>query len=46
MWGISIHADSRPMGYKLSYCGSHCLGKNILFKSALGHCDIEHYVLF
>ena len=41
MWGISILADFRPMGYKLSCCGSlwSSLGKNLLFKSALGHCD-------
>ena len=37
MWEISILVDFRPMGYKLSCCGS-CLGKNFLFKSALGHC--------
>ena len=40
MWGISILADFRPMGYKLSCCGSLCLGKDFLFKSALGHCGV------
>ena len=35
-WRISILADFRPMGYKLSCCGS--LGKNLLFKSILGRC--------
>jgi hypothetical protein len=24
-WGILIHGDFRPMGYKLSPCGSHWL---------------------
>ena len=32
MWGISILADFRPMGYKLSCCDS------LLFESVLGHC--------
>ena len=36
MWGISIHANFRPMGYKLVFG----LGKNLLFKSALGHCEM------
>ena len=26
MWGISIHADFRPMGFKLSPCGSRWFG--------------------
>ena len=34
---ILILADIRPMGYRLSCCGS--LGKDFLFKSILGHCD-------
>ena len=29
--------DFRHMGYKLSCCGS--LGKNLLFKYGLGHCE-------
>ena len=32
MWRISILADFRPMGSKLSCCGI------LLFKSVLGHC--------
>ena len=48
MWGISILADFRPMGYKLSCCGSLSktvfdLGKNLLFKSVLGHC-VNHLI--
>ena len=38
MWGISILADFRPIEYQLSCCGSLGLGKNLLVKSALGHC--------
>ena len=41
MWEISILADFRPMEYKLS-CGAVVvfgLGKNLLFKFALGHCE-------
>ena len=37
MWGISILADFRPMGYKLLCCQ---LGKNLSFKSVLGHCGL------
>ena len=37
MCKILILADIRPMGYRLSCCGS--LGKDFLFKSILGHCD-------
>ena len=33
MWGISILADFRLMGYKLSCCGSIC--------SILGHCAFD-----
>jgi hypothetical protein len=29
MWGISILADFRPMGYKLSCCGSTILSMNL-----------------
>ena len=38
MWGISILADFRPMGYKLSCCDSlwSGLGKNLLFKENAG----------
>ena len=39
MWGISILADFRPMGYKFSAVVVFGLGKNFLFKSILGHCD-------
>ena len=39
MWGISILADFRPMGYKLSCCDSVWSGLNVLFKSILGHCE-------
>ena len=40
MWGISILDDFKPMGYKLSCCGIvFGLGKNLLFKSILGHCE-------
>ena len=39
MWVILIPADFRPMGYKLSCCGSIWSGKNLLFKSILGRCD-------
>ena len=38
MWVILIPADFRPMGYKLSCCGSIWSGKNLLFKSILGRC--------
>ena len=37
-WGILVLADFRPMRYRLSCCGSQ--GKNLLFKSVLGHCYI------
>ena len=33
---FSIHADFRPMGYKLSPCGSRWLG--FLFNFIVGHC--------
>ena len=39
MWGISIHGDFRPMWHKLSCYGSLGLGKNLLCKSVLGHCE-------
>ena len=38
MWGISILADFRPVGCKLYDVVVFGLGKNFLFKSALGHC--------
>ena len=38
-WGISILADFRPIGYRLSCCGIFGLGKFLLLKSVLGHCD-------
>ena len=39
VWRISILADFRPMGYKLSCLGSlWSVGKDLLFKSVLGHC--------
>ena len=38
MWGISILADFRPMGCKFHAGVVFGLGKNFLFKSALGHC--------
>ena len=40
MWGISILADFRPMGYKLA-CSAVVvfgLGKDLLFKSVLERC--------
>ena len=37
--GISILGDFRPIGYKLSCCGS--LGKDLIFESVLGHCDMK-----
>ena len=38
--GISILADLRPRGNKLSCCDS--LGKKLLFKYVLGHCEALH----
>ena len=42
-WDISILADFRPIRYKLSCCDSlwsrYYVGKNLLFKSVLGHCE-------
>ena len=40
MWGISILADFKPMGY-ISFHAAVVfgLGKTLLFKSVLGHCD-------
>ena len=40
MWGISILADFRPMGYNYHAVVVFGLGKNFLFKSVLGHCEI------
>ena len=38
MWRISIHCDFDSLGGPLSPCVIG-LGKNVLFKSVLGHCD-------
>ena len=40
MWGISIHADFRPMGISFHTVVVFGLGKNLLFKSALEHCGM------
>ena len=43
MLGISILADFTTMGYKLSYAMVAFglgIGKDLLFKSALGHCEM------
>ena len=42
-WGISILAAFRPMGYKFSSWVVFGLGKNLLFKSILGHC-VHQYI--
>ena len=39
---ISILADFRPRGNKLSCCG---IGKNLFFKSILGHCVLRRKFL-
>ena len=39
MWGISILADFRPMGYKFHTVVVFGQGKNLLFESVLGHCE-------
>ena len=39
MWGISILADFRPMGISFHTVAVFGLGKNLLFKSVLGHCE-------
>ena len=39
MWRISILADIRPMGFHAVVVFG--LGKNLLFKSVLGHCVHE-----
>ena len=41
MFGISILADFRPMGYKLSCCGS-LWSSDLLLKSVLGHCLMRY----
>ena len=38
MWGISILADFRLMGYGFHAVVVFGLGKNLLFKSSLGRC--------
>ena len=42
MWGISILADFRPWGISFHAVVVFALGKNLLFKSVLGHCGKEH----
>ena len=42
MWGISILVDFRPMGISFHAVIVFGLGKNLLFKSVLGHCGIVH----
>ena len=43
MCSILIHADIRPIGYKLSYCGSFwSRDKNLSPKCILGRCDVMH----
>ena len=39
MWGISILADFRPMDISFHAVVVFALGKNLLFKFALGHCE-------
>ena len=42
MWGISIIADFRPMWYISFHAALFFgLGKDFLFKSALGHCALD-----
>ena len=38
MWGISIYADFRPMGYKIHPAVVVGLGNDLLFNSSVGHC--------
>ena len=38
MWGILILADFRPMSISFNAVIVFGLGKNLLFKSVLGHC--------
>ena len=40
-WGISICANFRPMVYKLHAVVVLGLGKNFLFKSIIGRCDLR-----
>ena len=44
MWGISIIADFRPMCISFHAVVVFDLGKNLLFKSALGHCVVKRYL--
>ena len=39
MWGILILADFRPLGISFHSVIVFGLGKNLLFKSVLGHCE-------
>ena len=44
MWGISILADFRPIwGISFHTVVIFGLGKDFLFKSVLGHCDILRF---
>ena len=40
-WGISILADLRP-GVRFQAVAVFGLGKNLLFKSVLGHCTVAY----
>ena len=40
MWGISILADIRSMGFYAAVVFG--LGKDFLFKSTLGHCGVAN----
>ena len=44
MWGISILADFTPKLWGISFHAVIVsgLGGNLLFKSVLGHCDVQH----
>ena len=39
LWGISFHADSRPMGISFHPVVVLGLGNDLLLKSILGHCE-------
>ena len=40
MWGILILADFRPMGISFHAVIVFGLGKDLLFESVLGRCDV------
>ena len=44
MWGISILADLDLCGISFHAVVVFGLGKNILFKSVLGHCDPDYFL--